>query len=161
MYRRAARRFLEATSKLQFHATLHWVQSQAISLDHVLGDPQDAGAWWTGFRSATIELEDSEEPYWSHGSLAELWLLKLFDDLSDEDRKEAREKALRHVGMIRRIVTRDHFAVYSTKRQFNRYVELWGPPEFSERLDLERSPHWDGELGVVAVARELVSALES
>jgi hypothetical protein len=159
LYKQAARRFLEPRSAIQRKATLHWVQIQAMALDYILGKPSEEWAWWTARQSALIELEHSEgEPYWAHGSLAELWLLRLFrGDLTDEERKEAADRAAEHANAVLDLVDRDDFAVFSTRRQLNRYVELWGDPTYAENLGLERSNRWQE---VRAVARTLVKILE-
>jgi hypothetical protein len=159
LYRHAARKFLEPRSAVQRHATLHWVQIQAISLDHILAKPIEEWAWWTALQSASIELkEGGGEPYWAHGSLAELWLLRLFDDsLTEDERKEAGQKAEDHTSAILELVDRTGFPVHSTKRQMSRYAELWGDPAYAKNLGLERSARWND---VRRVAKALVKILE-
>jgi hypothetical protein len=53
----------------------------------------------------------------------------------------------------------DHgaFPVFATKRQLNRYAELWGDPQYAKNLGLERSPRWDD---VRDTAKALVKILE-
>lgn len=159
LYHRAARRFLEPRSAVQRHATLHWVQIQAISLDHILNQPTEEWEWATALQSATIELEGGgDTTYWANGSLAELWLLRLFDDgLTPAQRKEAKDQAEDHINAIVKLVDREDFPVKSTKRQMNRYVKMWGDPKYSKNLGLERSKRWNE---VRETAKKLVKILE-
>ncbi len=162
LYRNAARRFLEPGNAVQRNATLHWVMTPSISLDRVMGEPSERGAWWVGYHSASIEMENSDEKHWALGSLAELWLLRLFEEeLSDEERKDAANQAKHHAREIRRLLPRGHFAVHSTQRQFSRYADMWSKPEFAENMEFTRSPRWDDpETGVKKVAEDIVEILQ-
>ncbi|MEW8692697.1 MAG: CHAT domain-containing protein [Candidatus Thiodiazotropha endolucinida] len=142
-YHSAARDFLDPGNAKQLQATLHWVLTQAICLDRLLGDSgADLGwgrahvdafsrtpeqqAWDLSFQSATVAAQSKVDDVWGHGSLAELWLLKLFEDLSDTGVARAKELAEHHATRMAQLsVGSDSFPVYSTKRQLNRYVVLW------------------------------------
>jgi len=152
-YHAAARGFLDPGNAKQLQATLHWVLTQAICLDRLLGDSgADLGwdkdyvaafqrtpeqqAWDLAFQSAMVAAQGKADGVWGHGTLAELWLLKLFETLSDEGVERAKALAAHHATrMAQRSVGADPFPVYSTKRQLNRYVALW-TADFRRDLEL-------------------------
>lgn len=167
-YERAARELLViGDGPAQRMATLHWVLVQVESLALILGRDRDEGRWTAAALSAQMYLDhlSNSERAWAHGSLAELFLLRLGDaDLTQEQRKEFSAKAEEHTRYLARLYPRrDEFPVSSTRRQFNRYVDWWGTPEFEDGLEergLHRRASWDGEHGVVAVAKRLVTILQ-
>lgn len=159
-YRRAARRFMQTGLGRQQWASLHWLETQAISLERVLGlDPED-GAWETSRRSAEIDLavEEPDTRAWAHASLAELWLLRLFDDAGEKARRTAEEEAAGHVRQILGYYPlADDFHVTSTRRQFRRYVDWWSAEDFGDNLAVSRSERWPE---VREKAEELVGILD-
>ena len=149
-------------------ATLHWVLSQVESMALVLGRDPDEGRWAVARQSAQTYLDhhqDNEQRAWAHGSLAELYLIRLGEpDLKPEQRKAFSDAALEHARQLMRFYPRrDEFPVRSTRRQFERYVNWWGTERFVEGLEPERRSRrtaWDGDLGVFAVAERLVAILQ-
>lgn len=177
-YYRAARAFLDPGHVKQLQATLHWVLTQAMSLDRVLGDSgADLGwgeqhtlafeksaeeqAWDIAFQSATVAAQGGIDDLWGHGTLAELWLLKLFEDLSPSGTTLAKALARQHaLRMAQLSDPTDPFPIFSTKRQIRRYSELWSE-QFRHDLnliplDLQRSQRWNT---VRQTAKELLEIL--
>ena len=167
-YRQAARGFLVNEGRpVQRLASLHWVMVQMLSVAAVMGRPVPEGAWETARSSAEAYLEhaDPEEKAWAHGSLAELWLMRSVGTPRGElERTEAVRRAKLHAGELAKLYPwRDAFPVVSTRRQFARYVDWWGQPEFEAglaRLPAGARPSWNGEAGVVEVASDIVAILE-
>ena len=143
--------------------------TQAICLDRLLGDSgadldwgkshveafartPEQQAWDLSFQSATVAAQGKADDVWGHGSLAELWLLKLFEDLSEAGAARARELAEHHATRMAQLsVGSDPFPVYSTKRQIARYSQLW-TEQF--RKDLGLVPEGDGKEGRWPAVRE-------
>ncbi len=150
-------------------ATLHWVLVQAESLSAVLGRPRDPGRWEAAKLSADMHCEhlDGEERAWAHGSLAELWLIRLADaDVNDDEERRAEfgERAFRHALELARLYpSRSEFPVTSTWRQFARYVHWWGRPRFEQDLaahGFERRARWGSKFGVIETATRLLGVLQ-
>jgi len=166
-YRQAMVGFLIASGEtVQRKASLHWVLVQTSSLATLLGDRLDElgeERWMTGRLTAQLYLDhpDPEERAWAHGSLAELWLLRIAA-VPPERRAEAAARARRHAAEIRRLFPRrGAFPVESTRSQFARYVDWWGSPAFDAHLSsrgIDRGA-WSGEHGMVATARSIVELL--
>lgn len=153
-----------ATQRL---ATLHWVTVQLASLTMVLGNPAVEGVWETARLCAEryADHPDIEQRAWAHGSLAELCLVRLGErDLSAAQRKELRERALSHADELNRLYPwYDDFPVKSTRRQFERYITWWGTAAFETELVRHRAARlapWEGEYGLIATAREVVTKLQ-
>jgi beta-lactamase superfamily II metal-dependent hydrolase len=167
-YERAARALLVVgAGPAQRMATLHWVLVQVESMALVLGKEAGEGRWTAARLSAQMYLEHEhpDERAWAHGSLAELYLIRLGDaDLTHEQREEFSDRAVHHAGELSRLYPRrDEFPVRSTRSQFMRYVSWWGTSDFESGLkerSLSRRAPWDGPLGVVEVAEKLVSILQ-
>ena len=173
---RARRDYEEATRLLIMNearpleraATLHWVAGQAVAVAVILGrrvDEHAEGTWQAARLAAELYCDhpDLQERAWAHGSLAELWLLRLgMPGLTDEQRRRCRENALRHAQEIVRIYPdRDAFPVTSTSRQIQRYFDWWSEADFAQGLasrGAERVP-WDGDSGLLSTARQLVDVL--
>ena len=164
-YAQAARGLLVIESNdRQRVATLHWLLVQVESLSLVLGRPRDEARWQAAALSADLHLDHSsaEERAWAHGSLAELWLIRLGEPLlADAPRKEYSAHAIRHTKELDRIYQRtDEFPIKSTRRQLERYAGWWNTPQFRKHLsrDAGRSP-WDGESGLAETAKQMVEIL--
>jgi hypothetical protein len=177
-YHFAARGFLDPGNAKQLEANLHWVLTQAIALDRLLGDSgaelgwdrrlvnafgrsAEEQAWVVAFQSATVEAQSGASGFWSHGSLAELWLLKLFEPIGKKAARRARRMAKHHVERLGQLADPGApFPVFSTKRQFDRYSRVW-TPEFREHLDLARLDEGEEErwARVRRTATELVEIL--
>ena len=164
-YQQAAKGFLvNYDGEPQQHiATLHWVLVQTLSLTAVLGKPIPDGWWETAKLSAEAYLDHSsmEERAWAHGSLAELWLLRLANDTSNMQ-ADAAQRAKGHVAELAKLFPGNPFLIESTRRQFGRYVDWWGQSAFEDGL-----PHWSGDKrspwnragGIVETANDLVKLL--
>ena len=167
-YEEAVRRFvMKEGLPSQYAATLHWVGVQAVALAVILGrslEERVEGAWQVARLAADLYLQhpDVLEQAWAHGSLAELWLLRLATrGLADDVKAGYRQRAIQHAKELVRIYPdRDAFPVTSTSRQFQRYLDWWGSPRFAEGLarpGAERAP-WDD---LLSAAREMVEVLGS
>ena len=176
-YDKAIRGMLVNDSRaLQRLATLHWVLVQWASLSMVLGkerEERDEGVWEAAKLSAERyrDHDDPEQRAWAHGSLSELWLIRLGDpDLQQETeenekkRRDLSERAVLHARELVRIYPRrEEFPVKSTRRQFERYVTWWGHERFEKELenhDAKRLASWTVKYGVAETARRLVELLE-
>jgi CHAT domain/Metallo-beta-lactamase superfamily len=164
-YRKAVTGFVVTVGELlQRKASLHWVLVQAVALAAILGEELGEEYWMMGRLSAELYLDhqDREERAWAHGSLAELWLLRLAA-VGPSKRAEAAGRALAHAEEIPRLFpARGAFPVESTRRQFRRYVSWWGAPAFARYLAGAgvRRRGWNGEDGLLETARALVALLE-
>lgn len=163
-YRTAAAHFYRNRGQ-QLRATLHWLETQSLSLDRIMGERPQPGAWEIAFRSTQMEAEgaDAEGQAWSHSSLAELHLLRVFDETIDaEQRAEAKSEARSRVLRLLEIYhSMSDFPILSTHRQLERYATWWGDEKFAERLRIpegNRSPRWPE---VRDLAQEMVELIEA
>ena len=166
-YAEAVRGMLVNDSQaVQRKATLHWVLVQYVSLCIVLEERFERGEWEAGCLAAThyLKHQDVEQRAWANASLAELWVLSLADEgLEDAERRQCAEKALRYASELSGFYPGvDAFPIKSSRRQFERYVTWWGTDHFKQALGghkKQRRGTWDGELGLVAIARRIVELL--
>ncbi|MFL6200549.1 MAG: CHAT domain-containing protein [Thermoanaerobaculia bacterium] len=166
-YNRAVRGLLVNDSRaLQRLATLHWLLVQAVALSMILGKKSEEGAWEAAKLSADryCEHSDLEQRAWAHGSLAELWLVRLGEkELSPAEKKEISERAVDHARELGRLYPwNDEFPVKSTRRQFERYLSWWGSERFEKDLksqEAQRLAPWTGEFGLIETAGRLVELL--
>jgi CHAT domain/Metallo-beta-lactamase superfamily len=164
-YQEASQAFLVNTEDMIHRkATLHWLLGQALSIECVLGQPFRLDAWMTALFCASSELENSanESRIWGHGTIAELYLLRLADPAfapdSDAYRETAR-KVLEHIEKLVMLNGLGSFPVDSTRRQFERYINWYSEDEFAEMLQGFRVPsknHWRGEHGLVETAKRAI-----
>jgi beta-lactamase superfamily II metal-dependent hydrolase len=147
-------------------ATLHWVTVQHVSLSVVLEGTSEPGEWEAAKLCADryCDHDVMEERAWAHGSLAELWLLRLAGpNASSAERAEWAANAVRDAQTLSRFYPGiDEFPVKSTRLQFERYVSWWGDQEFAEGLGRRGFPRrvsWSGEHGVIETANTLVRIL--
>lgn len=170
-YDRAVRGFLvNEAHAVQRTATLHWVLVQLVSLSMVLGKDEIEGAWEAAKLCSDRYCDHplTEERAWAHGSLAELWLVRLgAAGLSPDQRKEYSQRALHHAKELIHLYPRgDEFPITSTCRQFARYISWWNSSHFKEELDrreIRWAAPWDGEPGepcLLETARQLVNVLQ-
>lgn len=157
---------VNAGRPVQRVATLHWVLVQFVSLAAILGRDVDEGRWTTARLSAEFYRDNPsiEERAWAHGSLAELWLIRLAgQNLTPEERSRSVERAIEQAQQLSQLYPwGDEFPVKSTRRQFKRYLDWWGRPEFHQGLvdrGIRRSKSWEGEFGVIETAKRLVELL--
>lgn len=157
-YRAAARCFI-ASKVSQFGANLHWMQTQAISLDHVLGRTPKPGEWELAWQAAVLDLEggDSSARLWAHSDLAELALLRQLDGTDEIDGDTAGKVARQHVERLLEAgpVGETNYVAISVKNQLVRYRDWFGGdvhpgrnPEQTERWAAvtEQVTHLLGEL---------------
>jgi beta-lactamase superfamily II metal-dependent hydrolase len=166
-YAQAAKRLLvNETQAVQRVATLHWVLVQLVSLATVLGRPVEEGTWEAARLAAELyrDHEHPDERVWAHGSLAELWLLRLAaPGLSASQHAEFARQARTHAEALSRSCPGvDEFPVRSTRRQFARYLDWWGTDRFARGLGAHggagRSA-WTGRDGLLDTARQVVEIL--
>jgi hypothetical protein len=103
------------------HLAAHWSGVQYLSLRAVLEGEITAAEWHTAIYVTELDAYEPE-PYWKHGSLAELYLLASkagFDSKLDEAKVELRE--LRRLSYARDT----EFPLESTRLQLQRYVMWW------------------------------------
>ncbi|HYC92755.1 MAG TPA: CHAT domain-containing protein [Thermoanaerobaculia bacterium] len=148
-------------------ATLHWLLVQLESLDMILGREGDDRRWTAAHLSAEMYRHhlDTEQRAWAHGSLAELFLVKLGKaGLNEEDREKHHQDVLQHIHeLVKLYPLRTEFPVKSTRRQFERYADWWGSQQFEDGLKergLTRRAPWDGQHGVTQVAKEVVKIMQ-
>ncbi len=120
----------------------HWVITQYLSMTAVLA-PVDGdeglvvqyGALWSATRHiAELELRKAtgEKQAWALATLAELELLGALYAGKSFDEAKARAAIESFCGRIHDAVDRDAFPVFSTRRQFKRYLENWPRKEWKE-----------------------------
>ena len=109
----------------------HWVTTQALSLKAVLGKSMDTESWLFASKCARRDLEKLEGSLkaWAHGTMAELLLLAKYH-AADQAPANIKKKVQQHCRAIVSLMGEDSFEVYSTRRQFQRYVEYWDNPEW-------------------------------
>ena len=122
----------------------HWVTTQALSLCAVLDKPKEPEAWLMAHKCAERDLAKPDESTraWAHGTLAELVMLAKYHIPSKAGRNV--EKTVReHCRAILNLMGEAAFEVYSTRQQFQRYLDYW------------RKPYWE------ALARAAIAALST
>ena len=131
-YREAIERRKREVQKICFS---HWVLTHYLSLSTMLGEKADPKLWTTARQMAQGQL-DQDSPIdqaWAHATLAELDLLAIAYGEGDErDPARIRERVVEHCREIRRLVGDESFQVYSTRRQFQRYIDWWKREEWQD-----------------------------
>jgi len=125
----------------------HWVATQALSIGAVLGGVPDVSTFSLARELAGRDLlrGSPEGQAWAHGTLAELEMLGLYH-LRDAPRaagttaEAVRDSVVKHCRAIVDLMGPASFHVHSTRRQFQRYVDVWKRPE------------WDAIAGAAVVA---------
>jgi len=111
--------------------TNHWVLTQCLSLSAVLEEPCDSGLWVLSrlLASADLRNPDAEKRAWAHGTLAELEMLGIvYEAGARRDITAITRSVVEHCKEIRDSVGADAFPVFSTRRQFERYLDWWKGP---------------------------------
>jgi hypothetical protein len=113
----------------------HWAITQHLSLRAVLARPDEhaklastlGNDWQAARQIATWALREArgEKEAWALGSLAELELLASVFAGGAFDRQRSQEEIGRLCRRICDTVTDDAFPVFSTRRQFERYLKFW------------------------------------
>lgn len=137
----------------------HWVITQYLSMTAVLapGDVghalvEDYGGWWNAARQiAEWDLRKAvgERRAWALATLAELELLGSIYKGPTFAPEEARKAIERFCREIHDAVDRGAFPVFSSRRQFRRYIEDWPRPEWKDLAHaavaaLGDAPSWVG-----------------
>ena len=123
----------------------HWVMTQYLSMRAVLAGKEgqkplarEYGQWWiTARQIASWELSSAsgESKAWAHGTLAELEMLGAIYKEGKLDRKEVKRRIMEHCRAICDLAVKDSFPVYSTRRQFQRYRDVWKRDEWQDLAD--------------------------
>jgi hypothetical protein len=113
----------------------HWVMTQFLSISAILAHKDVDLAqlkhechWWhTAHQIAEWQLDTTrgQERAWALGTLAELELLGSIYLGKHFDKKKAQENIARYCSEIIDAVGPEDFAVNSTRRQLQRYAEVW------------------------------------
>jgi hypothetical protein len=113
----------------------HWVMTQHLSMLAILADekeqatlPQSFGNDWIAARQIatwTLRGASGETAAWALGTLAELELLGSVFAGANFDRQRSKAEIERLCTRICEAVTDEAFPVFSTRRQFERYVKQW------------------------------------
>jgi CHAT domain len=165
-YWRATKAFLGPTSELaRRKANLHWLLGQVLSLDVILGRPLDMAALTAACLAARIDTESAneEDRAWAYVSRSELALLRLNDaGMSDSERTSEADKAFGDATRVVELLGRDSEQIKATRRQLNRYINLWGNSKLGDalvKLGIPLRPHWHRDNGLVSTAKRIVDAL--
>lgn len=120
----------------------HWVITQFLSLCAVLAEKDEAGSlareyrdWWIATRQTALwqlKSASGEEKAWAYGTLAELEMLGVIYGGTGFDREKAKERIIEYCYAIRDIAGGDSFPVFSTCRQFKRYLDPWKREEWQD-----------------------------
>lgn len=182
-YEQAAIGFLRNEGgRVEQAASMHWVLTQQLSLTAALRRPVRDGIWAAARLCAEVTLDESglDVRRAAHGTLVELWLLRLVDpellDLARTGtaayqrlRREAEDQARHHAQELVKLARgRDDALVASTLRQIERY-EIWAGEDFeraahdwSRQAGAGLAPNlrpWK-EIGVPRLARDLARILD-
>lgn len=138
----ASRDFYRAA--LEADPTNHWVITQHLSVVAVLKLVTDEfnaeelreeyGKIWIAAHEITqwqYRNSKQDERIYALGTLAELHLLSSVYG-NDDDRKQAKAEIKRCCKEIRGLAEVDAFPIFSTKRQFRRYLNYWQNPAWDE-----------------------------
>jgi hypothetical protein len=130
---RKSRELYEAAVKVE--PVNHWAMTQFLSIaatpalkaDHAWLSTK-YGRWWlTAYQLAEWQLRSAAavDRVWAHSTLAELELLgTVYDDRAFKA-EEARSNIVGHCEEICQSSAQDSFPVFSTRRQFRRYIDHW------------------------------------
>lgn len=138
----AARDFYLAA--LEIEPQNHWVITQYLSImaTPVLADDLafkalsiKNGAWWTAARQVAewqLNKTAGESRVWALATLAELALLGMAYGGKSYGHKQAKEEIIRHCLEMRALLGSDAFPIFSTQRQFKRYIKHWNRVEWQD-----------------------------
>jgi hypothetical protein len=140
-YRQATEVQLFTNSNQVTEATLHWLITQYIALQTFCGEKYNPVYWDLAVMAAEADIKNNNGEIWAHGSLFELYLLKVLveegaasaakiaKDSSTSAKKSSgnRKKARSHLRKLVKQATQDmdHFAIESSRRQVRRYIDWW------------------------------------
>lgn len=110
-----------------------WVLTQYLSLSAVLGQSADPVLWSTARQLVEdqLDLGNESDQAWANATLAELELLAtMYGDGTARDK--ICERVVHHCHEIRRLMGDESFHVFSTRRQFQRYLDWWKRDEWQD-----------------------------
>lgn len=120
----------------------HWVMAQYLSMRAVLAGKEgqqslarEYGDWWITARqiaSWQLPSASAEDKAWAHGTLAEIEMLGAIYTAGKLDRKEVKRRIIEHGRAICDLSVKDPFPVHSTRRQFQRYLDVWKREEWQD-----------------------------
>ncbi len=124
--------YIRAMELWAMDAGHHWVATQALSLQAILGKPEDPNTWLLARKIAEQELAKSigSAKAWAHGTLAELIMLAKYH-IPAEAIRTTKSEVQKHCQAIVRLMGEDAFEVESTRRQFKRYIDYWPNPDWN------------------------------
>ena len=98
----------------------------SLSLKAVLDKPKDPETWLLARKFAKHDLAASEgsAKAWAHGTMAELEMLATYHT-PDQVARNVKKMVREHCKAIVDLMGEDSFEVYSTRRQFQRYLDYW------------------------------------
>jgi hypothetical protein len=130
---------------LETDPTNHWVITQYLSMvaTPTLTPAKQAGkalakeygGWWTAARQiAEWELPRADRigRAWALATLAELAMLGAVYGGAGFDLRRAEQEIERLCAQMRELLNRDAFPIFSTQRQFRRYLEYWNRDEWAD-----------------------------
>ena len=161
-------------------ASMHWLLGQQLCLSSVLGVAVDDGLWDAARLSAEAFVDDTDldARRWAHGTLTELWLLRLVDakrvaafehepEHAEKLRRDAEKEAKREATELLKLArSRGDEQVAATLNQLARFRDWWSHESFEWAADgwpgnrSSKPPSWK-QLGVERLARELIDVLEN
>lgn len=110
-------------------SSIHWLITQSLVLMFVLGEKFHKSLWHIAHLAAETDLKRSDGEIWAHGSLAELYLLRILNQSEDDELSisDAKTKSIMHIKRLKTLAKEsgDDFPISSTKKQLNRYLEWW------------------------------------
>ncbi len=122
----------------------YWVITQYLSITAtpVLADEsafkalsKNYGLWWAAARQITewqMQQSTGESRAWALATLAELALLGIAYGGPGFGHKQAKEEISRYCKEMRTLLGPDAFPIFSTLRQFRRYINYWQRPEWKD-----------------------------
>lgn len=131
---------------LEIEPSNHWVITQYLSIAAILSLADKTAApeelakeyGWTWAAARQIAewhygKSTGEERVWTLGTLAELALLgSIYKLPADFDSKQVKTEIKRCCKELRELLGPKAFPVFSTQRQFRRYLTHWGRPEWND-----------------------------
>jgi len=96
---------------------------------------KDYSEWWIAARQiAEWKLRKSVgvDQAWAIGTLAELALLGVVYGGINYKKKQAEVEITRHCKELCKLLGSDAFAIFSTRRQFGRYIRYWKSDKWDE-----------------------------
>lgn len=138
----ASREFYREALEIEPHN--HWVMTQYLSLAAlpVLANktvfkslPKNYGRWWVAARQISeweLNKATGENRAYTLATLAELALLGVAYAGQDFDYESTKKDIIRYCNEIQALLGPDAFPLFSTQRQFRRYIRYWGREEWNE-----------------------------